>query len=82
MGSYYITHVRKDDWGNITDVKTEHHQFSLSEAIDMIEKGNEFFVRDALGYISVKVINREGRKYLRTVKDNRETDNLDNLSTF
>lgn len=83
MAHYHIRYVRKDKDGDITNVKTIHHQFTLNQVIQKIEVLKDYFwVRDKDKDIPVKVINRQGRKYIRTLKDNRETNNLDSLPEF
>ena len=82
MANYFIEKVRKDDDGDIIKVKTVHSEFTTKEVIEKIEAGDNFFVMEGETKINVEVVSREGKKYIRTFKDGKETNNLDNLPTF
>ncbi len=83
MTKYYITHTRKDDEGDIIKVKTTHSEFTTGKVIEIIEgERDSFFVEDGTDEIPVNVIQGENKKYIRTVKDGKETNNLDNLPDF
>ncbi len=83
MTKYFIKKVRKNDEGDIEAVKTRSTEFTIQEVIEKIESGQHFFVvEDGTSEIPVEVISREGKKYIRTVKDGKETNNLDELPPF
>ena len=83
MTTYYIQKVRKNDDGDIIVVKTLYNEFTREEVIEKIKSKKHFFVvQDGDSKITVEVIPREGKEYIRTVKDGKETNNLDELQEF
>ncbi len=81
--NFIITHVRKDKKGRITHVKTLTKELPKQEVIRLVEKeGADFYVLSGSIKIEVKVIQRGRTKYLRTVKDEIDTNNLDELELF
>jgi len=73
-------HISKFNWMNTNTNKSGTS--SLKEMIEYINNhAKTVFVEDKQGLVEVFVIDHKP-PYLRTKKDNRETDNLLYLSTF
>lgn len=69
-----IIGVKKDDDGNIAAVKTSAGQvYRLDQAIEQVRTGN---------IEGVKIVDRNGREYLRSSPDQELANNLDRLPTF
>tara|TARA_Y100000310_G_scaffold79677_1_gene76347 strand:- start:3389 stop:3628 length:240 start_codon:yes stop_codon:yes gene_type:complete len=76
----YITHVRKDEDGNIIAVKTYDLILKTLEVVKRINnKIDSFYVKEGSTEIKVGVYKE---KWIRTYKDNKWTNNLDNLPLF
>ncbi len=78
---YFIEKVRKED-GVIIRVKTLSDEFSVGEVVKHIENNIKFVVKVGNDEIPVRVVLREGKKYIRTFKDEKPTNNLENLPLF
>ena len=83
MTKYFIQKVKKDDNDNIIAVKTKYFEFETKKVIEKIDEGEDKFVVEKDGTeVIVKVMDRQGKKYIKTVKDETETNNLDELPEF
>jgi hypothetical protein len=70
------------DYKSITAVRTVHNnEFSRESIIRLIEKGTSaFYVDEGEDRVEVVVVTLEsGEKYIRTKKDDKITNNLENL---
>lgn len=68
-----ITHL---GWINEADGKTG--KSTLAEMVSYLEKGNQAYVKATSGAIEYLVVrtSRYGNKYVKTVADGKETNNL------
>ncbi len=80
-GDHYDQHLAITHFGWVAD-NGNSGKASLAEMIDFLEKGNTAYVKDSSGKVAVLVVRISvyGNKYVKTVSDGRETDNLLNLS--
>lgn len=66
----HITEVRWLDSGNSTS-----NTMTTAQAVDWLAKGNKLYVADLKGPVEVRVV-QGSPPYIRTLADNRYTDNL------
>lgn len=86
MESREVTHTGKDDEQVITELcnpTSEWKSVSTGEAIKQIDdRTHKYFVAAGDQEVVIQVIDDEAKlegKYLRTVRDETETNNLDDL---
>lgn len=84
MSNRQVTATGKDKDGDITRLCNSNSFWSprsKADAIHDIEMGlHRYFVRiNYLDEVDIKVITRNGKKYLRTDPDKTPSNNLDNL---
>ncbi len=81
---YFIRKVRKDDEGDIIAVKTRSEKvFSTQQVVQMIEGKRDIFVVEIRNTeVYVGVVKGENKKFIRTHKDGKWTNNLDELPEF
>lgn len=76
----YITHVRKDENNNIIAVKTYDLVLTTLQVVERINKLiDSFYVKEGVTEIPVGVYKE---RWIRTYKDDKWTNNLDNLPRF
>lgn len=67
-----ITHL---GWINESDGKTG--KSTRADMVKFLEDGNKAYTKDSAGNVAyLKVFSRSGIKYVKTVADGKETDNL------
>lgn len=70
----HIVRVNKDNDGNITAVKTDAGQvYRIDQAIMQVRSGN---------IQGVQVVDREGKEFIRSYPDDKQSNNLDSLPPF
>ncbi|MHA1874292.1 MAG: DUF3892 domain-containing protein [Candidatus Heimdallarchaeaceae archaeon] len=79
---YTIQKVRRDKDGDIIAVKTLYNIFTTEEVVRMIEEGHKFVVNVSGEEIEVGVVKRESKKYIKTFRDGKKINNLDELPEF
>jgi hypothetical protein len=75
-GNHYDPHegITRFGWIDQTD---KRGAFTREQMIAYLERGGKAYVRDRYGDTAMLVVrDRLGRKYVKTVADGRETDNL------
>ena len=76
----YIIFVRKDEKDNIIAIKTYETILTTLQVVERINKRiDSFYVKDGTTEIQVGVYNE---RWIRTYKDGKWTNNLDNLPKF
>lgn len=84
MADCHVTHVRKDRYGDITDIGVKGRwERSVPVAIKDIESGlNSYFVLCPLRANIYPATSYTGTKYLKTTADSTTRNNLDELPSL
>jgi len=77
-GDHYDPYLSIANFGRIDEKTQKIGKSHLSEMIDWVEKGGLAYTRDSYGVVAKLVVrvSKYGNKYLQTVIDGRETNNL------
>ena len=77
-GHHYDPHLAITDLGWINEQTNEAGKSTRIEMVEFIERGGKAYVKDFLGKIAFLVVRTSyfGNKFVKTVADNRETNNL------
>ena len=77
-GDHYDPYEAITHFGWIDESDNKSGKLTLAEMISYLEKGNQAYVKASSGAIAYLVvrISRAGNKYVKTVADGKETDNL------
>jgi len=78
MGTFYIQRVRHDENDVILAVRTMKNTFETKEVVKMINSGDTFFVLNENG----PRVGVYAEKFIRSYKDGKWTNNLDELPEF
>lgn len=88
MSIYYVTRKHAED-GVITSLwaiesgKSEGLSLSKGSVIFSIALGNTFYTKPKTGEVArIYLVNGKTGKYLRTIADDEEEDNLDELEDY
>ncbi len=81
-GHHYDQHLAITHLGWINEETSATGKSTRLQMVEFVEKGNIAYVKDALGKIARLVVrtSQYGNKFVKTVQDNRETNNLLALS--
>ncbi len=77
-GDHFDPHEAITHLGWINENTQETNKSTLRQMVDFLEQGNSAYVRDVWGNIAYLVvrISRFGNKFVKTVADGKETNNL------
>jgi hypothetical protein len=77
-GDHYDPHEAITHLGWVEESTGKSDKCTRADMVDFLEKGNSAYVKDAWGNIASLVvrISRFGNKFVKTVADGRETNNL------
>lgn len=76
-GHHYDPHEGISRFGWVNDQTSERGFSTRIEMVSYLERGGKAYVRDRFGGTAMLVVRvRLGRKYVKTVANGRETDNL------
>jgi len=76
-GNHQDPHEGISRFGWVNDQTNARGNFSRTEMISFLEGNGLAYVRDHFGRTAMLVVRtRLGRKYVKTIADGRETDNL------
>ena len=77
-GDHYDPHEAIIHLGWINESTGSKGKSTLAEMVKFLEDGNKAYVKDDYGNIAYLVVrvSRHGNKYVKTVADGRETNNL------
>lgn len=77
-GNHYDPHEAISHLGWIDEITKKAGKATRMQMVDFLEKGGSAYVKDFWGNLTYLVIriSRFGNKYVKTVADGRETNNL------
>lgn len=77
-GDHFAPHEAITHLGWLNESTNESGKCTRKQMVDFIEKGNKAYVKDVWGNIAYLVvrISRFGNKFVKTVADGKETNNL------
>lgn len=79
MGEFFIQKVKHDSNEVIIAVKTLKYQLSTQDVVNMINSGDIFFVLNKQDGTRVGIY---AKKFIRSYRDKKWNNNLDNLPKF
>lgn len=81
-GDHYDPHLAITHLGWIEDETEKRGKSTRLQIVDFIEKGNYAYVKDSYGNIAKLIVKVSfaGNKYVKTISDGKETNNLLALS--
>ena len=77
-GNHYDPHEAIAKLGWVNEATGESGICTRLEMVKFIEAGNQAYTKDRFGNVAYLVVrvSRSGRKYVKTIADGKETDNL------
>lgn len=77
-GDHYDAHEGITHLGWVNESDNKSGKSTRAEMVKFVEGGGKAYTKDSLGNVAYLVvrISRSGNKYVKTVADDKETDNL------
>lgn len=77
-GDHYDSHEAITNLGWVNELNQKTGKATRAEMVKFIEGGNQAYTKDRFGNVAYLVVrtSRSGNKYVKTIADGKETDNL------